>query len=885
MARLAFGGFEANHVHLEGGSLNNSATIGSTSPHGGTYALQCASGGGNAAQSYTTPAFVIGTGPAHVRAHVRFANLPGTATTVLRFQTTSVSARVTSGGKLQLWNDTGTPAQIGSDSAATLTTGTYYRIELRFTAAAAGSAAAQLLLDGVTVATGTSLTVTATQPTTAQMGWVTAPGANLTCQVDCWAVNDAAAGTGQTGYPGPGTVVILKPISDSARDAGWIGGAGGTTNLWGAVDNTPPTGVATASATDTSQNENAVSTTTEAYSANLQTYTTGGLASGDVVAVAAMVTATGTSSLTSTNECGIQITSNPAIGEVVISVEASGATSNTYPTGWGRDVVGMTHAPSVTNGTSPVMRIRKNTAATRIHQVCFMGLMIDYYTGPTTIAVPTATATGAGGVPTDRAIVAVPVATVSATARAVVLPRLPTTATATGTAPTPTPRLVVKPPTATVAAQAWVIANPVSAPMAGATARALTPVIPNRAVVSWIETQVPDAGPLTIAVPVAPAIAAGQEPTIPNRGILSWLETQTPSPFGTIEVPTATATGAAGVPTVRAIVPEPTATATGDALVPTIVSGGGAATTVLPPAATATGDGVAPTIVASVPVPTATATGTGQTPTLQTIVPGAVASATGAASAPTILAVVAVPTATATGSALAPTLPQLAVVATATASAPTPTIQAIIGVPTATVTATAPTPTIQSGGGVIQIPAATATGAGVSPGIVAIVPAAVAAASGMAIAPTTRLVILPPASVATGDALVPTLLGLATFVQPPTATATGTANVPTVIGSGTFVAVPTAAASGLANTPTLAVLVAVPTATATGTAHSITSYVLVPVATATGAAQAPTIELAIASIVFEAPVRIIILSAPSVSSPTFAASSVSSTFLSTDVDR
>jgi hypothetical protein len=38
----------------------------------------------------------------------------------------------------------------------------------------------------------------------------------------------------------------------------------------------------------------------------------------------------------------------------------------------------MTEAPTVTLGTAPVMRITNSTASTRIADVCFMGIYVDY---------------------------------------------------------------------------------------------------------------------------------------------------------------------------------------------------------------------------------------------------------------------------------------------------------------------------------------------------------------------------------------------------------------------------------------------------------------------------------------------------------------------------
>src|SRR5213079_3376565 len=92
-------------------------------------------------------------------------------------------------------------------------------------------------------------TASATSVGNASFGWITNPGASKVLNIDDVAINDIS-GTTQTSWPGEGNIVLLKPTSDN-QIGSWTGGAGGTTNLWDAVNNTPPVGITGGSNTAT----------------------------------------------------------------------------------------------------------------------------------------------------------------------------------------------------------------------------------------------------------------------------------------------------------------------------------------------------------------------------------------------------------------------------------------------------------------------------------------------------------------------------------------------------------------------------------------------------------------------------------------------------------
>lgn len=329
---------------------------------------------------------------AFARAYFRFDQLPATACDILTFTTTANallgSCRITSGGKLQLWNNQSN-AQVGSDSALTVAVDKWYRVQLRcnmnVSAGSNDTLELRVLEDGMSLSSEEIVAVSTAEPIgTTQVGRLRAgygtaaspaPGtASITAFVDDVAVNDGT-GTDQSSWPGEGKIVLLKPISDNARSAGMTNGTGGTTNLWDAVDNAPPVGVASGSATATSQIKDAANNATDNYDANLQSYTTAGVPANARVMLAYAVCNKGNSTTTSRN-AGLAMVSNPAIAE------ATGATGTTaaagWPTGWTWMKTAYSYLPAPTLGTSPVLRLGKRTASTNVLMFDSAGLYVEY---------------------------------------------------------------------------------------------------------------------------------------------------------------------------------------------------------------------------------------------------------------------------------------------------------------------------------------------------------------------------------------------------------------------------------------------------------------------------------------------------------------------------
>lgn len=329
----------------------------------------------------------------YARGYFMFDALPAALTTIMGFNQTGgtgiINCNLTTGGKLQLWRvqlaGIANAAQIGSDSALTLTTGKWYRIEMQCRiVGTAGNDTAELYVaeaDGpATLVAGiNNINITDTAPGQLRVGWVSSPTTG-TIYVKNLALNDST-GTAQTAYPGVGHVALLRPVSDNAR-TGFTGGAAGTTNLWDALNNQPPVGVAVASATNTSQIKDKANNTTDNYVANLGAYTDpvasggGGMGAADVVTLVQALVSAGQDSTTAT---AFALTiSNPTLADASVG-SGPAAAAGTWPTNWSTLRSAVVYAPTPVLGTAPTVKVRKGTASSTItQQASLLGLYVEY---------------------------------------------------------------------------------------------------------------------------------------------------------------------------------------------------------------------------------------------------------------------------------------------------------------------------------------------------------------------------------------------------------------------------------------------------------------------------------------------------------------------------
>jgi hypothetical protein len=389
MARLVTAGAESKDATIEGRTLSANTTYDTGTVRSGAVSWKCDSTAGNVvATTIGAFTYVLGT-TYYARAYFNFTTLPTAAATRLIEVGGNYVVRIKSDNKLYLTNLTGGTFDIGSPSAA-LVTGTWYRIEVAFKIDTGALDYAELMLDGVSVASETNANRTDSPFTALNIGLNQAPGASIVCYVDDIALNDSSGGS-QNSWPGAGNVVMLRPTADSAVGAGWTLGSGGTP-LFGGVDDSPPAGVADAGTT--AQIRNATSNANVNYDATMTTYTAAGVPAGATVNVVDPIVATAAPVVTSAKAGTVGVASNPTIANVALGAGGtpgafwSGVTAGTYPTGWKISHGTITYAPAVTLGTAPVMRLTQVTSSTRIAMACFMGIYVDYTPGAAAEVIP-----------------------------------------------------------------------------------------------------------------------------------------------------------------------------------------------------------------------------------------------------------------------------------------------------------------------------------------------------------------------------------------------------------------------------------------------------------------------------------------------------------------
>lgn len=382
MARNIAVGFEMNTIggQLELVSTNGGAvTVTTSNPRTGVYCASCSSGGSNLTAYFVPQSCATFAGTIRRwRTYFKVDTLPASTVTIMKPNGASLPrARLTSEGKIQFWDDT---VQIGSDSVQTVGINIWYRLEMEFDFTnALGSQRGEVRLDGVSV--GSSTTMSVGSVTLPEIGWIEAPGANRVLFLDDIAGNDAT-GTVNNSWPGEGKIVALLPISDNARDTLWTGGAGGTTNLFDAVNNTPPIGTATETNLTQIEHAGGAAGTTDRYDANMTTYAAAGIASTDIINSIHTLVSDGEDVNTGTKILAYEVLSNPVMASVgsVTAGENAGALG-TWPTNWTVRTLGAVvnaEGPSVIVGTSPVFRVRRPETTSRVASVCLMAMMVDY---------------------------------------------------------------------------------------------------------------------------------------------------------------------------------------------------------------------------------------------------------------------------------------------------------------------------------------------------------------------------------------------------------------------------------------------------------------------------------------------------------------------------
>lgn len=232
MARLWSSGFELNSAGgIEWSGKQGNPAVQTGIVRSGAYALEIASLASATVQALGyTFASSAGNGPYFFRTYFQYSVLPTGDNTIIRLGntalgTTEAGLKITAGGALKLWNGGVAGAQVGSTSSA-LTINQWYRLEIKYdNTGGVGAGILELLIDGVSVASSSSLTIA--------LGILSySLGGNLLAETqtqgdwffDDIAINDST-GSFQNTYPGDGKIVHLRP-SSAGDSTQWTPAAG-----------------------------------------------------------------------------------------------------------------------------------------------------------------------------------------------------------------------------------------------------------------------------------------------------------------------------------------------------------------------------------------------------------------------------------------------------------------------------------------------------------------------------------------------------------------------------------------------------------------------------------------------------------------------------------
>ena len=445
MARLITGGFETriqSTVVQEHGDSNNTnqaffqqvgtPTIDTTNPRSGVACMSCA-----AASSYARVSGGGIYGTLDRTYYTRFAMRLPDATPSSQFNVAAIQIntvntailQLTTGGVLNLLD--ANLATVGSSSA--LSDNTWYVIEIELMIPTASTGTLGFRIDGTQIARSTTVDVNNSVATPRIHVGVTGATAGVTVLIDDIAINDDQ-GSDQNGFPGNGKIILLPAISDNTVGANWEAPqttGSDTTNIYTAVANRPPVGVlhSDVDANNAAYVFHASATVPSNYDVNCQTYTSGGVGASDTIVVTQALVRATTASLSGTNAMGLRSVSNPADGADTTGVNLEPvAVGGTEPAGWKSYRTAPLY-PSVTKGTSPVVRAIKTEAAARAHQVDLMGLLVEYLVvsaAPQDVPLGTCAAISDATLPKLTAPTAVPLGSSPAVADATLALRAPT---------------------------------------------------------------------------------------------------------------------------------------------------------------------------------------------------------------------------------------------------------------------------------------------------------------------------------------------------------------------------------------------------------------------------------------------------------------------------
>lgn len=171
-------------------------------------------------QNFLGQTFYVQLPPAvdyYARCYIRFTSFPSAETTIMRLEPGRVT--IDGAGTLRVRDTNG-----ASTSGSTLSTGTYYRLELRtFTGGATGADEVRMRLDGSDDAAIVGVDYATTPVTLWEVGRIeaTTPVQTGAWNLDDCGLNDTLGtdNNGESSWPGAGSIVHLRPNGEGDPDA------------------------------------------------------------------------------------------------------------------------------------------------------------------------------------------------------------------------------------------------------------------------------------------------------------------------------------------------------------------------------------------------------------------------------------------------------------------------------------------------------------------------------------------------------------------------------------------------------------------------------------------------------------------------------------------
>lgn len=325
----------------------------------------------------------------YYRVAMKFSSVaPSSNLNILKlFAANSTEVILTTGGVVNVWSNQTLTNFI--ESGFKPEANKHYLFEVKCLIPAAGNATFALRIYDETGKTvyesgDKSQNLGNTKITFWEAGHISAGDTAVTVYVSHQALNDST-GENQNSWMGWAKIVLLKARFDSAR-VGFTTGAGGTTELFKALDNFPPVGVANGSKTAESQIYSANNNATDKYEAGVGPYSApvaeggGGIKEVDTIKCV-MGIARGSNSATTSRNLKLWVGFNPFIAAVT---KGTGTTAGaTEPTGWVTITTGVVYptAGSITLSEHAWPLVEKGTASTNAMAYDMVGVYVEFVPG------------------------------------------------------------------------------------------------------------------------------------------------------------------------------------------------------------------------------------------------------------------------------------------------------------------------------------------------------------------------------------------------------------------------------------------------------------------------------------------------------------------------